>query len=76
MGADEIEQARRAITLHYVRNGYINSGAVIPDQNPADGIILIRIIEGELTEIDLHGNKWLRDSYIRSSPGTLVHGRR
>ena len=66
LGTDELEQARRDITLHYVRNGYINSGAVIPDQNPADGIILIRIVEGELTEIELHGNKWLRDGYIRS----------
>jgi hemolysin activation/secretion protein len=66
LGTDELEQARRAITLHYVRNGYINSGAVIPDQNPADGIIIIRIVEGQLTEIELHGNKWLRSGYIRS----------
>ena len=66
LGTDELEQARRTITLHYVQNGYLNSGAVIPDQNPADGIILIRIVEGELTEIELHGNKWLRDGYIRS----------
>ena len=37
---------------------------MIPDQNPGNGIITIRIVEGVLSRIDLHGNNWLRDSYI------------
>ena len=53
------------LTLHYVNNGYVNSGAVIPDQTVADGVITFDIIEGELTRIDLEGNKWFRDGYIR-----------
>ena len=64
LGSAELEQARRAVTLYYVNRGYINSGAVIPDQDPTNGIVLIRIVEGELSEIQLHGNKWLRDSFI------------
>jgi hemolysin activation/secretion protein len=66
ISSEEIEQARRAVTLHYINHGYVNSGAVIPDQNPSDGIILIRIVEGVLSETELHGNKWLRDGYIKS----------
>ena len=66
LGSVELEQARRTVTLHYVHHGYVNSGAVIPDQSPTNGIVLMRIVEGKLTEIDVHGNKWLRDSYIRS----------
>src|SRR5262249_49010560 len=62
--SEELEQARRAVTLHYVNHGYLNSGAVIPDQDPASGIIRLRIVEGVLTEVQLHGNKWLRDGYI------------
>ena len=62
--SEEMEQARRAVTLHYIKHGYINSGAVIPDQNPANGIIRIRIVEGVLSGVELHGNKWLRDGYI------------
>jgi len=65
LDSEEIEQARRSVTLHYINQGYVNSGAVIPDQDPADGIIVIRIIEGELTEVELQGNKWLSDGYIR-----------
>jgi hemolysin activation/secretion protein len=60
----EIEQARRAVTLHYINHGYVNSGAVIPDQTPWDSMILIRITEGVLSGIELHGNAWLSDSYI------------
>jgi len=64
ISSEEIEQARRAVTLYYINHGYINSGAVIPDQNPTNGIIHIHIIEGVLSEIDLKGNKWLRNRYI------------
>jgi hemolysin activation/secretion protein len=62
--SEELEQARRAISLYYVNHGYINSGAIIPDQDPTGGVILIRIVEGGLSGIILQGNKWLRDSFI------------
>jgi len=64
--SEELEDARRAVTLHYVNHGYLNSGAVIPDQDPTNGIITIRIVEGKLSGIELQGNKWLRDRYVRS----------
>jgi hemolysin activation/secretion protein len=64
LNVGELEEARRAVTLHYVNRGYINSGAVIPDQDPADGVVLIRVVEGELSEIKLEGNRWLWDHYI------------
>lgn len=60
----ELEDARRAVTLFYINHGYINSGAIIPDQDPAKGVITMRIIEGTLTKINVHENNWLRDSYI------------
>jgi hemolysin activation/secretion protein len=59
----EIEDARRVVTVHYINAGYVNSGAVIPNQEPVDGIILLRIIEGQLTEINLEGNRWLRHAF-------------
>jgi hemolysin activation/secretion protein len=66
LNVGELEEARRAVTLHYVNRGYINSGAVIPDQDPKDGTVLIQIVEGELSEIELHGNRWMWDHYLRS----------
>ncbi len=62
---EDLESLRLALTLHYVNNGYINSGAVIPDQAVSDGVITFNIVEGELTRIDLEGNRWFRDGYIR-----------
>jgi len=62
--SEELEDARRAVTLHYINHGYVNSGAVIPDQDPANGAITIRIVEGVLSKIDVHENRWLRDDYI------------
>lgn len=62
--SEELEDARRAVTLFYINHGYINSGAIIPDQTPANGVITMRVIEGVLSKTNLHGNKWLRDDYI------------
>jgi hemolysin activation/secretion protein len=66
ISSTQLEEARRAITLQYVNRGFINSGAVIPDQKPADGIIHIKIVEGILSEINVYSNQWLRGSYLRS----------
>lgn len=61
--SDELEAARRALTMHYIERGYINSGAVLPDQAPTGGIITFKIVEGTLNEIEVHGNRWLNRSY-------------
>ncbi len=60
----ELEEARRAVSAHYISRGYVNSGAIIPDQEPTNGIVELRVIEGQLTGIQLRGNRWLRDAYI------------
>ncbi len=62
--ADDIEQARRTIAVHYVNNGYINSGAIVPDQNPTNGVVTLRIVEGRLSKVTLAGNTWLWDGYL------------
>jgi len=63
--SEELQNLRNALSLHYLEHGYINSGAVIPDQDVNDGVIEIEIIEGRLTDVALGGNERLRDSYIR-----------
>ncbi len=61
---EDLEAIRVAITVNYVNRGYINSGAVIPDQTVADGVVIIRVIEGVLSSIEMEGNRWFRDSYL------------
>jgi hemolysin activation/secretion protein len=66
LGIEDLEQARRAVSLFYINHGFVNSGALIPDQDPTNGIIRLQIVEGLLTGIELSGNHWLHDNYIKS----------
>jgi len=63
--SEELETARVAITRLYVDAGYINSGAVLPDQDVASGVIRFEVVEGHLTEIELRGNFWFRSWWLR-----------
>jgi hemolysin activation/secretion protein len=64
VGIAELEELRRRITLLYVERGYVNSGALIPDQTVADGILVLQAVEGRLTAIELTGQSSYRASYI------------
>jgi hemolysin activation/secretion protein len=64
VGLRDIEEIRQQVTLLYVNKGYINSGAVVPDQNIADGLLTLRVVEGRVTEVDLTGNRHFRTSYL------------
>lgn len=62
---EEVQTVKDAITLYYVNSGYINSGAVIPDQQVADGIITIEVKEGVLSQIEIEGSRHFRSDYFR-----------
>ncbi len=62
---EDLERVRLALTLLYVNKGYLTSGATIPDQDVTFGTIVIQMVEGTLARIDVEGNKWFRNSYIR-----------
>ncbi|MDG4555214.1 MAG: ShlB/FhaC/HecB family hemolysin secretion/activation protein [Candidatus Competibacter sp.] len=65
LSAEELQEARRQLTLYYVERGYLNSGAVIPDQRVEDGVVRIHIVEGRLSAIDISGNTYLRADYLQ-----------
>ncbi len=71
LGSEELEQLRQRLTLLYVNAGYLNSGAVLPDQDVRDGAIEFRIVEGRLTEVAVEGNRWFRDGYLE---GRILRG--
>jgi hemolysin activation/secretion protein len=66
VSSEELERLRRTLTLEYINRGYINSGALIPDQTVADGVVTVQIIEGRLTDIQVEGNRWFWPWYYRS----------
>ena len=65
VNTEDLESLRTAVTLLYVKRGYVTSGAVIPDQAVTEGVVRIQIIEGKLSEISIEGAKWLWPSYYR-----------
>ncbi|MBG1261456.1 ShlB/FhaC/HecB family hemolysin secretion/activation protein [Nostoc commune] len=64
---EQLLQLRSQITELYVKNGYITSGAFIPNnQNIASGVVQIQVVEGELEGISLLGLQRLQPVYVRS----------
>jgi hemolysin activation/secretion protein len=61
---EDLQQLRDALTLLYVNRGYVNSGAILPDQTVEQGVVTYQIIEGRLSDIEVQGTRWFRDSYV------------
>lgn len=62
----ELQTLRDRLTAAYVARGYVTSGATLPAQTLADGVLRVQIIEGRLGEIDVEVDGRLRPSYFRS----------
>ncbi|NEO86733.1 MAG: ShlB/FhaC/HecB family hemolysin secretion/activation protein [Spirulina sp. SIO3F2] len=62
---EQLIQARTAITDFYVEQGYVTSGAFIPEQTMVADQITIQVVEGRLEAIEVSGNQHLKTSYIR-----------
>lgn len=62
---EELQEIQYQLTLKYVNSGYINSGAVIPDQKVVDGVVRIDIVEGRLTDISVEGTTTLKPEFVR-----------
>lgn len=62
----QLRTITEAITNLYISNGYITSGAFLPEQEIVDGIINVQVIEGKLENLDIKGLKNLQESYVRS----------
>ncbi len=60
----ELYALRNAVTRRYIDQGYINSGAILPDQKVVDGVIVFKIIEGRLNEINITGTRRLKPGYV------------
>jgi hemolysin activation/secretion protein len=69
----DLEEIRRGLTLLYVERGYLNSGAIIPDQDVGGGVVTIRVVEGSITKIEVAGTDWFSPDYFRSRLASGLH---
>ncbi len=58
---EDLQELRHALSRRYVERGYVSSGVVIPDQAVTNGVVVLRAVEGALTDIVIEGNRRWRD---------------
>ena len=66
VSVEELEGIRKTISQHYFDQQYVNSGAVIDEQDLSRGVLLVRIVEGRLDKINVLNEGWLRSGYVTS----------
>ncbi|MBD2088932.1 ShlB/FhaC/HecB family hemolysin secretion/activation protein [Microcoleus sp. FACHB-1515] len=63
---EDLVSLRSAITQLYIANGYVTSGAFLPNnQDLGSGIVRIQVIEGALEQIQITGLQRLQPNYVR-----------
>ncbi len=62
----QIAELRDRLTRALIEAGYVTSGAVIPDQSLADGVLEIRIVGGRVSDVRVETDGRLRERYVRS----------
>lgn len=66
---EDLEELRRKITLLYINQGYVSSGAFLPDQDVSEGVLTLAVVEGSLTDIQIQGTDWFWPWYFSSRLG-------
>jgi len=75
----ELNELTRAINEIYAREGIVTGRAIIPPQRIEDGVVEVLLVEGELGELLIEGNAYLRDGHLRRrlpvTPGEVIDPR-
>lgn len=72
---EEINEIADRVTLAYQERGYILARAYIPEQEIGNGILKIAIMEGEVGDIKVTGNKYYSERVLkRNFQQQLKHG--
>ena len=62
---DELLEVCQKVTNYYRAKGYLTSYATVPPQRIVDGVATIRIVESKVGEMNIEGEKWTREWYLR-----------
>lgn len=66
LGAEDLLRLRDELTLAHIERGYVNSGAVLPDQDVTGGVVVLRLVEGRLSEVELEGLRSLDPAFLEA----------
>ena len=62
----DIQNVANKITQLYLNRGYITSRGILIDQTVTDGVVIIKIVEGGVEEIQVTGLKLIKPDYLKS----------
>ena len=62
---DELLEVCSKVTNLYRSKGYLTSYATVPPQRIVDGVATINIIESKVGELNIEGEKWTREWYLK-----------
>ena len=62
---DELLEVCQKVTNLYRSKGYLTSYATVPPQRIVDGVATINIIESKVGELNIEGEKWTREWYLK-----------
>lgn len=62
---DELLEVCSKVTNLYHSKGYLTSYATVPPQRIVDGVATIRIVESKVGELNIEGEKWTREWYLK-----------
>lgn len=61
----DIEAIVEKVKDVYKKKGYLTTVVYIPEQDIAEGVIEIKILEGRVGEVTVEGNKWFSEKLIK-----------
>lgn len=62
---DELLEVCSKVTNLYHEKGYLTSYATVPPQRIVDGVATIKIVESKVGEMNIEGEKWTREWYLK-----------
>ena len=62
---DELLEVCSKVTNLYRSKGYLTSYATVPPQRIVDGVATINIVESKVGELNIEGEKWTREWYLK-----------
>ena len=62
---DELLELCSKVTNLYHSKGYLTSYATVPPQRIVDGVATIKIVESKVGELNIEGEKWTREWYLK-----------
>ncbi|MFP4472386.1 MAG: ShlB/FhaC/HecB family hemolysin secretion/activation protein [Candidatus Omnitrophota bacterium] len=70
----DMQKIADLLTARYREKGFVTSRAYLPPQDLQSGVLVIRVVEGRLGEVDIRGNEHFRTDQLREQIGLKSQG--